>query len=441
MYICSNCQKTYNKWQGQCSNCLQWGTLVEDERPVGRQMQSRSKGSLSSSKKSKSNTTVIKPVKLHELEDPKGKAGQITTGISEFDHTLGGRLIPGQVVLLAGAPGVGKSTLSLEIIERLSEQGLRIMYIAGEESPSQIKQRAIRLKLNLQNVNFISEININEVERFIASNVKNIDLIVADSIQTLYSPDLTSTTGSISQINESTNRLVNLAKGFDITTIIIGHVTKTGDIAGPKILEHMVDTVLYFEGERKFDLRVLRVEKNRFGPTDEVGIFRMEQNGLKEVRDTKELFDPKKEPEVGSVYSMAMEGNRPVVVEVQALATKSYFPNPRRTASGFDMSRLFIILAIIDKRLKLKSYEYDVYVNITGGIKFNDPALDLAVLRAITSSIKNVTVPRDTLFFGEVGLTGEIRKVFNEEKRIKEAKRLGFEKVMSNKLVKRVEEL
>lgn len=434
MFVCSNCQKTYNKWQGQCDNCGQWNTIIEIENTAGT-LRGKSLNSKKGAKKQSrfsDEPVASKPIRLSEItKELKNNRAQLVTGINEFDNAMGGRLVHGQVVLLSGSPGIGKSTLSSQITESFSKQGLRVLYIAGEESPSQIQERITRLKLKHENVYYYSVTDISEIERYVASKQHDIDVIFADSIQTLYDPNIVSSAGSVSQISESTNRLVNLAKGFNITTFIIGHVTKAGDIAGPKILEHMVDSVLYFEGDKNHEFRILRIEKNRFGPTDEVGIFRMETGGLKEVKDTKELFDADKEAASGSVYSMVLEGTRPVVVEVQALATRSYFPNPRRTTSGFDISRLHILLAIIDKKLKLNTGEMDVYVNITGGIKVSDPGMDLAVIKAIISSIKDQIVPKTAIYFGEAGLTGEVRKVQFQEKRIKESKRLGFKDINS----------
>ncbi|MEP7103209.1 MAG: DNA repair protein RadA [Candidatus Dojkabacteria bacterium] len=438
MFVCSNCQKTYSKWQGRCDSCGQWGTITE-VASSGFQGKGKSKGK---GKTGISNS--IKPIRFIDLgkESSDKKQGtsnrQLVTGIHEFDNALGGRLVSGQVLLLSGAPGVGKSTLSAQITEAFSQKGLNVLYICGEESPDQIAHRVKRLGLKHENVSFLPETNMAEVESYVASNLDKVDVMFVDSIQTMYDPNLPSTSGSVSQISESTNRITNLAKGFGITTFIIGHITKAGDIAGPKVLEHMVDTVIYFEGDKRMEFRILRVEKNRYGPTDEVGLFRMSEKGLTEVKDTKELFDPNKSDAPGSVYSMVMEGTRPVVVEVQALASRSYFSNPRRTTSGFDLNRLFIILAIIEKKLKLNTGELDVYVNITGGIKVNDSGLDLAVIKAVISSIKNEIIPKTSIFFGEVGLTGEVRKIFLEDKRIKESKRLGFENIYSNKNMKRV---
>ncbi len=437
MYICSNCQKTYLKWQGQCENCGQWNTLVENPNAEIRNSKS--------AKKLQKNYASgdIRPIKLHELTDEKqeNRSRKLITGIGEFDNAIGGSLVNGQVILFSGEPGVGKSTLSLQITESLSNQNLSVLYICGEESPIQIKQRADRLGLNLKNVAFLPETNVKSIEHYVASHRNNIDVLIIDSIQTMYEPSVLSSSGSVSQVSESTNIITNLSKGFGIITFIIGHVTKSGDIAGPKILEHMVDTVLYFEGDKRYEFRILRVEKNRFGPSDEVGIFRMTQKGLIEVQDTKELFNKDKEDASGSVYALILEGSRPVVVEVQALATKSYFSNPRRTTSGFDLNRLYILLAIIQKRLKMSTGEYDVYVNITGGIRITDPGLDLAVIQAIISSIKDKKVNKENVYFGEVGLTGEIRKVFLEEKRVKESKRLGFKNIFYSKNYKNISEI
>lgn len=434
MFICSNCQKTYLKWQGQCDSCKKWNTLQEIQN-------SKLKIQNKSQRSKNKNQSTVKPVKLSEIKNNSHTSFLLKTGISEFDNVVGGNLVQGQVILFAGEPGVGKSTLTLELTEQFSNLKLNALYVCGEESPIQIKHRADRLKLKLDNVTFLAENNIDSIENYIAANSNTINIIIVDSIQMMYDPSVLSSTGSVSQISEVTNRLVNLAKGFGIITFIIGHVTKSGDIAGPKIMEHMVDTVLYLEGDKRFEFRVLRVEKNRFGASDEVGIFKMTSNGLEEIKDTKELFNRSREKTSGSVYALIMEGSRPVVVEVQALATKTYFSNPRRTTSGFDLNRLYILLAIIDKKLKLYTGDFDVYVNITGGIKITDAGLDLAVLEAIVSSIKDTIIPQDNVYFGEVGLTGEIRKVFMEDKRIKEATRLGFKKVISSKSFRNIQEI
>lgn len=430
MFICSNCQKTYLKWQGQCDNCKMWNTLVEDTNAINPKLAKKNKTALRVA-------NDVKPVRLSDLAKDSKTASKkelaFTTGIYEFDNTIGGRIVPGQVFLFSGEPGVGKSTLSLQITETLSNLGLNILYVCGEESPLQIKHRADRLKLKLNNVMFLPDVNMDTVETYIVSHRDKIDCVIVDSIQTMFDPNVVGSSGNVAQISECTNRIVSLAKGYNIVTFIIGHVTKSGDIAGPKIMEHMVDTVLYLEGDKRYEFRVLRVEKNRYGSSDEVGLFKMTGQGMIEVKDTKDLFDKQKAEASGSVYALVMEGTRPVVVEVQALATRSYFSNPRRTTSGFDLNRLYIILAIIDKKLKMHTGEFDIYVNITGGIKITDPGLDLAVMQSIVSSLKDKIVPRNNVYFGEVGLTGEIRKVFMEDRRIKEAKRLEFKNIYSSK--------
>lgn len=427
MHQCTNCEKTYSKWQGKCDSCGEWNTLLEVK-------------SSKTQKLKKNKPSSISPVNLSDIKTSKEKT-LLSTGISEFDNTLGGGILSGQVILLAGEPGVGKSTLSLHVLQELGNSKQKTLYIAGEESPEQIKHRADRLTLDQKHTDFVQETNIEAIEQYITANISNYSLVLVDSIQTLYSGNSTSSTGSVSQVSECTDKLVNLAKGYGIPIVIIGHVTKSGNIAGPKILEHMVDTVLYFEGDKKYEYRLLRVEKNRYGSTDEVGLFKMDEEGLKEIKDAKELFDSNKQPAIGSVFSIALEGNRPIVIEVQALATKSYFEIPRRTTSGFDKSRLHILLALADKLLKLKTYQYDVYVNITGGFTIKDPALDVAVLKALISSIKNTPVNPQSVYFGEIGLTGEIRKVFLQDKRLKEAKRLGFKEVVSHENTKKVNDL
>jgi DNA repair protein RadA/Sms len=429
MYKCSNCGKEYSKWQGKCDACHEWGTIQEE---VGRAEPAvRSRG--------KKESKVTRKVTKFELKE--GNFESIQTGIGELDNSLGGRMIRGQVILLSGSPGIGKSTLSSQLADKLSTRNYNVTYICGEESPEQIHQRLKRLKLKAENVDFIQEYEINHISAYIEDNKANIDVLIVDSIQTVYSANLTSMQGSVSQVSECTSMLTTMSKAYGITTIIIGHVTKSGEIAGPKLLEHIVDTVMYFEGDKTSDLRILKVEKNRFGPTDEVGLFQMTESGLKELNDTKDLFSKDKPENEGSVYSMVLEGNRAFVIEVQALATKTYFSNPRRATSGFDLNRLYILLAVIDKNLRLATGEFDIYVNITGGLKTSDRGLDLAIIKAIVSSIRNLKVKNDSVTFGEVGLTGEIRKVHLQEKREKEAKRMGFSNVETMKTVKKLSEL
>ncbi len=430
MFKCTNCSKEYSKWQGRCDACQEWGTIQESS--------SKSESSVVRSR-GKKETKVTREIKRFEFKE--GSFESIQTGIAELDNSLGGRLVRGQVLLLSGSPGIGKSTLSSQLADKLSEQKYNVTYICGEESPEQIYQRLKRLKLKATNVDFIQEYEINHISSYIEENKDKIDVLIVDSIQTVYSEGLTSMQGSVSQVSECTSMLTNLSKAFGITTVIIGHVTKSGEIAGPKLLEHIVDTVMYFEGDKTSDLRILKVEKNRFGPTDEVGLFQMTENGLKELMDTKDLFSKDKPESEGSAYSMVLEGNRAFVIEVQALATKTYFSNPRRACSGYDLNRLYILLAVIDKNLRLTTGEYDIYVNITGGLKTSDRALDLAIIKAIVSSIKSQKIKNDTVTFGEVGLTGEIRKVLLQDKREKEAKRMGFAKIETMKNVKKLSDI
>jgi DNA repair protein RadA/Sms len=424
MFKCKHCNKEYSKWQGKCDVCEQWNTLYEIERIKDTSVKSKNQ--------------KITPLSLNDIDTPEKY--RLKTNISEIDLTLGGGIIKGQVILLAGSPGVGKSTLLLTMANKFSLNKTQL-YVAGEESIDQIKDRALRLKLDVPSLKFIQNTNVNSLEKYIHDNNKEIDLIFIDSIQTLYSNDVSSPPGSISQVIMSTEHLVNIAKNFHIPIIIVGHITKSGNIAGPKTLEHIVDTVLYFEGDQKHEIRVLRVEKNRFGPTDTVGLFKMTKKGLKEITDPKELYQPRSEASIGSVFTVALEGNRPLIVEIQALATKSYFELPRRTTSGFDKSRLNILLALADKLLRIKTYQYDIYVNVTGGISIKDPAIDLAVLKAIISSIKNEPINPSFIYFGEVGLTGEIRKVLLEDKRINEAKKLGFRNIISRQTISHITKL
>lgn len=429
MYICKECKKNYSKWQGKCDSCGTWGSLEESSIPVNKDYS----GSKTRRRRSASDHfDQIIGTNLSNLTLENTNYFDIKSGIDEFDNAIGGRIVAGQVILLGGTPGIGKSTLSSQLTESFSIQGLKVVYICGEESPMQIKKRIDRLGLKHANVIYITETNIDNIEHFVEKNLNDIDIIFIDSIQTIFTKELNSTAGSIAQISECTTRIVNLAKAHNKATFIIGHVTKTGDIAGPKILEHMVDTVLYFEGEKRFELRMLRVEKNRFGPTDEVGIFKMSVRGLVQVKDTKELFDSTQEDIAGSVYSMVLEGNRPIALEVQALVTKTYFSQPRRTVNGFDFNKLNILIAIIEKILNISMWEYDIYVNITGGIKTSDAGIDLAIIKAILSSLKNTPVSRRSIYFAEVGLTGQLRKVWLEDKRTKEAKRIGFENIFNS---------
>ncbi|MFH0864265.1 MAG: DNA repair protein RadA [Candidatus Gottesmanbacteria bacterium] len=410
-YICQQCSYESAQWLGKCPNCGTWNSLVETTI-----------NSTLNTKNSKLNTN-IKPQKLSEVKSID--KARMKTGIEEFDRVLGGGIVQGSVVLLAGDPGIGKSTLLLQISSTIKTPSSNILYICGEESPQQIKIRAERMKIIGKNLQFLPQTDVD----IICDQIGTIrpSLVIIDSIQTIETTDLSGASGSVGQVRECASRLTRLAKDLNISMFIIGHVTKEGSIAGPMVLEHIVDTVLFLEGERYYPGRTLRSMKNRFGPTDEVGIFEMVENGLKEVSNPSELFLGEREKNTpGSVVVPILEGTRPILVEIQALVSSTSLAFPRRIASGFDVGRLNILCAVIAKRLGLPLGGYDVFINIPGGMKIKEPAADLGVALAIVSSFRNKPLPAKSFAFGEVGLLGEIRKVIGEEKRIKEAKRLGF---------------
>lgn len=436
MYVCSNCKTEFSKWLGKCKNCGEWGTVQEINLNASPFL------SLANRTKKNINNQFKKNVSAIKIKDLKNDfSSDIKSNIYEFDNTLGGRMLAGQTILLSGAPGIGKSTLLLQLIDQFSNQGKNVLYICGEESPVQIKHRVDRLKLKMLNVDFLSERNIDTISFFVQSyrtDGRNFDVLVVDSIQTVYSESLSSVNGSVSQVAHCTNNIVELAKSLNILTFIVGHITKSGLVAGPMILGHMVDTVLLFEGSKYNDLRFLRVLKNRFGPTDSVGIFRMENEGLKEVLDFESLIKHKKIEDSGLVFSMVNDGNRQMIVETEALVSKSYYSNPRRTVSGFDLNRLFLLLAVLEKQCGLKMYEYDIFINIVGDVKVSDFSLDLPVCLAIISSLYSLSLPTDSIAFGEVSLTGRIKKTYMHEKKVQEAIRMGFRSIYSYENLKHV---
>ncbi len=347
------------------------------------------------------------------------------TGIKELDRVLGGGIVPGSLVLVGGDPGIGKSTLLLQVCQRLSARKLKILYISGEESLKQIKLRANRMGEFTEELLLLCETNI-EIIRSVIEKQKPA-LVVIDSIQTMYSEEVGSAPGSVSQVREATNIFMQIAKGMGISIFIVGHVTKEGTVAGPRVLEHMVDTVLYFEGDRHASYRILRGVKNRFGSTNEIGVFEMRQDGLREVENPSEfMLNGRPEHASGSVVACSMEGTRPILLEIQALVCRSNFGMPRRTAAGTDYNRVNLLMAVLEKRLGLPLSSYDAYVNIAGGIRINEPAVDLGIVMALVSSYKNRPVSEDVLVFGEVGLSGEVRAVNMPEQRVSEAKKLGF---------------
>jgi len=397
---------------GKCPACNAWNSFYE-EKVIS-----------SSSSNSVKKKEVAKPIELNKIE---GKSeAKISTGFNELDRVLGGGLVNGSLVLLGGEPGIGKSTLILQICNKIKTDG-KVLYVSGEESGEQIKLRADRLGVKNDNLLFLSETNIENIEENILSI--NPKLVIIDSIQTMYSEEITSAAGSVSQVREITAKVMRTCKENGVTTILIGHVTKDGNIAGPRVLEHMVDTVLYLEGERYFSYRMLRGVKNRFGSTNEIGMFEMEAEGLVEITDpSKVLISEREDNPAGSVVIASMEGTRPLLVEFQALTTPTVFGMPRRTANGIDYNRLAVLLAVLEKKVGLNLGNQDVYLNVVSGLKINEPAIDLGIIAATVSSFKNISIDKGTVVLGEVGLTGEIRSVNLIEKRLKEAEKLGFKK-------------
>ncbi len=412
VFVCNECGYESPKWMGKCPACNAWNSFFE-EKVVS-----------SSSSNSGKKKEVSKPIELNKIEG-KNEA-KISTGFNELDRVLGGGLVNGSLILLGGEPGIGKSTLILQICNKIKTDG-KVLYISGEESGEQIKLRADRLGVKNDNLLFLSETNIENIEENILSI--NPKLVIIDSIQTMYSEDITSAAGSVSQVREITAKIMRTCKENGVTTILIGHVTKDGNIAGPRVLEHMVDTVLYLEGERYFSYRMLRGVKNRFGSTNEIGMFEMEAEGLVEITDpSKVLISEREDNPAGSVVIASMEGTRPLLVEFQALTTPTVYGLPRRTANGIDYNRLAVLIAVLEKKVGLNLGNQDVYLNVVSGLKINEPAIDLGIIAATVSSFKNLPIDTGTVVLGEVGLTGEIRSVNLIDKRLKEAEKLGFKK-------------
>lgn len=410
VFFCQNCGHEENKWLGQCPMCKEWNTFVEE--PV-----SFSK-SASAKQIKDAEVVALKHVETDQEE-------RIKTKIEELDRVLGGGIVPGSLLLVGGDPGIGKSTLLLQVCQRLCEDKHQVLYISGEESLKQIKLRANRMGEFTEDLLLLCETNLEIVKNVIQK--RKPEVVIIDSIQTMYSEEVASAPGSVSQVRESTNVFMQLAKGLGISIFIVGHVTKEGTVAGPRVLEHMVDTVLYFEGDRHASYRILRGVKNRFGSTNEIGVFEMRQNGLVEVENPSEfMLNGKPENASGSVVACSMEGTRPILIEIQALVCSSNFGMPRRTAAGTDYNRVNLLMAVLEKRVGIHLSNYDAYVNIAGGIKMNEPAVDLGIVMAIVSSYKNQPIDEKTIVFGEVGLSGEVRAVNMPEQRVVEAKKLGF---------------
>lgn len=411
IFFCKECGHESSKWLGQCPGCKEWNTFVEE--PVVKKSVT---GSVLRGQKAE-------PSKLSEVKITETARTMI--GIGELDRVLGGGIVQGSLVLVGGDPGIGKSTLLLQMCKHLAETDKRVLYISGEESLRQIKMRANRLGEFKHDMLLLSETNLDVVEQTIRSVEP--EIVVIDSIQTMFEEEVGSAPGSVGQVRETTNTLMNLAKGLGISIFIIGHVTKEGMVAGPRVLEHMVDTVLYFEGDHNATYRILRAVKNRFGSTNEIGVFEMKDVGLKEVTNPSEfMLDGMPEDEPGSVVTCAMEGTRPILVEAQALVCQTNFNLPRRTAAGADYNRINLLMAVIEKRLGIRMSDCDAYVNVAGGMRINEPALDLAVVAVLLSSYRNRALPSRILVFGEVGLTGEVRAVNMAEQRVLEAEKLGY---------------
>ena len=413
VFFCQNCGHEETKWLGQCPMCKEWNTFVEEKVIAS---------SVSASVKTDRDIEK-KIVALSQVNTDEQKRFQ--TSMKELDRVLGGGIVPGSLVLVGGDPGIGKSTLLLQVCQKLAKER-QVLYISGEESLVQIKLRANRMGNFSDNMKLFCETNLGTIRDVIEK--KQPEFVVIDSIQTMYSEEVASAPGSVSQVRESTNVFMQLAKGLGITIFIVGHVTKEGTVAGPRVLEHMVDTVLYFEGDRHASYRILRGVKNRFGSTNEIGVFEMRQNGLVEVENPSEyMLSGKPENASGSVVACSIEGTRPLLIEIQALVCDTNFGMPRRTATGTDYNRVNLLLAVLEKRIGLHLANCDAYVNIAGGIRMNEPAIDLGIVMAIVSSYKNRPVDERMIVFGEVGLSGEVRAVNMPEQRVAEAKKLGFE--------------
>lgn len=411
IYFCQNCGHEESKWLGQCPMCREWNTFVEEKVTV-------SKGTAAKNTVREAEVVTLSSVSTDQ-ED------RMQTEIEELDRVLGGGVVPGSLVLVGGDPGIGKSTLLLQVCKRLSDQGRKVLYISGEESLKQIKLRANRMGTFSDHLLLLCETNLETIRQVIEREHPAVAVI--DSIQTMYSEEVAAAPGSVSQVREATNTLMQIAKGLNITIFIVGHVTKEGTVAGPRVLEHMVDTVLYFEGDRHASYRILRGVKNRFGSTNEIGVFEMRETGLEEVPNPSEyMLNGRPEDASGSVVACSMEGTRPILMEIQALVCRSNFGMPRRTAAGTDYNRVNLLMAVLEKRVGLPLSNYDAYINIAGGIRMNEPAIDLGIVMAIVSSYKNQSISPGTIVFGEVGLSGEVRAVSMPEQRVAEARKLGF---------------
>ena len=422
VFFCKQCGYESSKWLGQCPGCHEWDSFVED--PVAKAVPGVS-GTVSATKKD-----AVPTLLSNVTTDDENR---ISTKISEMDRVLGGGIVVGSLVLVGGDPGIGKSTLLLQMCRNLSDEGKKVLYVSGEESLRQIKMRAERLGTFSRDISILCETDLDIISNSITDMMP--DVVIIDSIQTMYREDVGSAPGSVSQVREATSILMRIAKGLHITVFIVGHVTKEGVVAGPRVLEHMVDTVLYFEGDGGASFRFLRGVKNRFGSTNEIGVFEMRADGLREVLNPSEyMLQGKPENEAGSVVACSIEGTRPILVEVQALVCRTNFNMPRRTSAGTDYNRVNLLLAVMEKRIGLHLGDCDAYINVAGGMRINEPALDMGIVLAVLSSYKNIAIDSKTICFGEVGLVGEVRAVNQAEQRVLEAAKLGFDRCIMPKV-------
>jgi DNA repair protein RadA/Sms len=432
IYVCQNCGNQSRKWLGRCPDCGEWNSFVEEKFRPSAQAVGKSASS-AGARFGTSSFRDVKPMAYGEIESQDD--ARTSSGIDEFDRVLGGGIVEGSLVLIGGAPGIGKSTLIAQVADKLSINGLKVLYVSGEESERQIKMRGERLGLNAENLFLLPETNL---ENILAETERmKPNVVIVDSIQTVFSEKIESAPGSVSQVREVAGQFMLFSKGTGTAVFLIGHVTKEGSIAGPKALEHIVDTVLYFEGDRHHNHRIIRATKNRFGAANEIGVFEMTGAGLEAVGNPSEIFlQERPEGASGSVVTVCMEGTRPMLVEIQALVSGSKYGTGRRMAQGFDQNRTALLIAVLEKRLGFQLMGDDVFINIAGGLEVDEPAADLGVIAAISSSYRNLAIPADTAVFGEVGLTGEVRGALQAQARAREAQNLGFKRLilpMSNK--------
>lgn len=428
IFVCQQCGNEYSKWMGKCTACDAWNSLVETAQFTKKV---KSKTSAQGRPSSGGETVKLTDIKASQMQ-------RTSTGISELDRALGGGLVNGQVVLLAGEPGIGKSTVLLQLANNLK----KTLYVSGEESSTQVAIRAERLGIKNKNIDFLESTDVDEIIDQLNAVHSTLNAVIIDSIQTMSTSDLTGLAGSVGQVRECSFRLLKYAKSKNIPLVLVGHVTKEGTVAGPAVLAHIVDTVLWFEGDKKSNLRLLRSVKNRFGSTDEVGIFEMGDKGLKSLDNPEKLFlDAESSTVAGSVVSMLMEGSRSILVEIQTLVVPTKMAFPRRVAQGIDSKRLEMLLAVLFRRANVPMYDMDVFVNVAGGIKANDPSMDLAICLSVASSFYEKPLPKKFLALGEIGLSGEVRKVAMQEKRLKDAKRLGFSDVADSTSFKYLSEV